>query len=84
MTLHWGNENIVKALPSELQARIREAWADPHFQNDVEGCNFPAYSAHIGDELFNVPIPDGMRVSRRKLRKLLAEGLAIHVGEQLD
>nr|POF13247.1 fad-dependent monooxygenase cctm [Quercus suber] len=76
MTLNWRNEAIAKLLPSELQARISEACCDSESEMKEDNV-LPHYDGHNGELLFEQPAAKEMRVSRTKLRNLLAEGIDI-------
>lgn len=62
-------------LPPDLLARLPEALTTPHldFTEDVE--TFPCYNGRDGSLIFNNKTPFGRRVSRRRMRALLLDGL---------
>lgn len=64
-----------RLLPADIVARLPEAVTTPHleFTEDVE--TLPRYHGKTGELVFNNKTPFGRRVSRRRLRALLLEGL---------
>lgn len=69
-------ENVLKNLPSAI--------CNPYlnFNDDVE-C-LPCYNGVTGELLFKSPLPGSRRVSRQRLRGVLAEGLDIRWGRTLQ
>lgn len=81
MTLHWGAAWIEKCVPPEMQGRLNEICCDP-FYGDKD-LTLPHYNAKTGEKLFDMPGTDPRRVSRRRLRNFLSQGLDIHYGKKL-
>lgn len=78
MSLHWGAEFLSKALPPELQARLPEIDTDPHHDTTKD----PGFIQCNGETAEMILMMKGMlprRVSRRKLKALMSEGLDIQV-----
>ena len=78
MSLHWGGEFLNTVLPPHLRDRLEEINTDPRhdFASD-EG--FVQCDGLTGEVLMVMPGVMPRRVSRRKLRGLLGEGLEIEV-----
>jgi hypothetical protein len=77
MTIHWGRPLLAELLPAELLARLHEAQVDPSF-NDAYAVQF--FNGKTGEFLMAMPLPgNAVRVSRRRMRKLCAEGIEIQV-----
>jgi hypothetical protein len=77
MTLHWGATYIAKCIPPELQARLNEICCDP-FYGDRD-LTLPHYNGKTGEKLFAMPGENPRRISRRKLRNFLTEGIDVEV-----
>jgi hypothetical protein len=77
MTLHWGQAYINKCIPPELQARFNEVNCDPFYGD--QDLTLPHYNGKTGEKLFASPGERPVRISRRKLRNFLSEGLDIQV-----
>jgi hypothetical protein len=77
MTLHWGQAYINKCIPPDLQARFNEVHCDPFYGD--QDLTLPHYNGKTGEKLFAMPGERPVRISRRKLRNLLSEGLDIQV-----
>lgn len=81
MTLHWGQAYINKCIPAELQARFNEVSCDPFYGD--QDLTLPHYNGKTGEKLFAMAGERPVRISRRKLRSFLSEGLHVHVRRQL-
>lgn len=77
MTLHWGSDHIQKCVPPDLYKNLNDICCDPHY--DGEGGGLPLYNGKTGEKLFAIPGANPRRVSRRKLRNFLSQGLDVHV-----
>lgn len=77
MTLHWGATYIAKCIPPELEARLNEICCDP-FYGDRD-LTLPHYNGKTGEKLFAMPGENPRRISRRKLRNFLTEGIDVEV-----
>lgn len=78
MSLHWGGEFLNKILPPDLKARLKECNCDSFYDKDDDSylhCN-----GQTGDVILAMQGVLPKRVSRRKLRALLSEGIDIQVG----
>jgi len=81
MTLHFGQEYLSKCIPPELMSRLSETCCDPFFSEKLN--SWPMYNAQTGEKLFDMPGFNPLRVSRRKLRALLSEGIEVHYGKRI-
>ena len=81
MGLHWSLPQLESLLSPELWARLNQAQNDP-FAEAQEGDVMKVFNGLTGDVLAAIPIQGKIRrVSRRKFRAFLAEGLEIQVGQ---
>ena len=79
MLLHWGAQYLLSNLPADMQARISEPEVD-NFYNWSGGGPFVHMNGKTGEIILRVSGDDPVvRVSRKKLRKFLSEGLDIRV-----
>lgn len=69
MFLHWSKDYLFQVIPDHLQQQFPTVLADPHYT-----ANEPIPNVHgiSGDILGTVTTPVLTRVSRKKLRDLLA------------
>jgi 2-polyprenyl-6-methoxyphenol hydroxylase-like FAD-dependent oxidoreductase len=83
--LHWGQEYLRRCLDEELWARRAEMWVDPFYDYDRQGNTASLmWDAKSGEELVRPAAVRGtVRVSRRKVRVLLSQGLRIEYGKRL-
>ena len=79
MTLHWGSNHFDGCLPQSLIDRLQSIRADPYFVPSPDQSTLPAYNGKTGDLLAQIKGDNAVRVSRRKMRALFAEGLDIQV-----
>ncbi|KAL9087409.1 MAG: hypothetical protein Q9165_006706 [Trypethelium subeluteriae] len=84
MGIHWSLPQLESLLPSELWARLRQAQNDP-FAEAEEGDGMRIYNGLTGEIMAALPIEGKIvRVSRRKFRALLAEGVDVQYGHSLS
>jgi hypothetical protein len=83
MTLHWGASHISSCLPDSLAARFHEAYADPSLKPDVVR-GLPVYNGKTGDLIMEMASENPCRVSRKKMRNLFSEGIAIEYGKRVS
>lgn len=86
MGIHWSYETLVNLLPEQLSSRlVSEAAVDKSLDYSSAPYNgFVMYDGKSGDVLAEVPSEGTLlRVSRRKLRTLLSEGINVKVGALL-
>lgn len=81
MSIHWSRALLPELLPAELLARVREAQVDPSYDSaqHPDGYVVPFYNAKTGDHIVDIPMKNAIRVSRRKMRALCAEGINVQV-----
>ncbi len=77
MTLHWGAEYLSKCLPPDLVAGLDVICCDPFFKGKIT--SLPLYHGATGEKLFDMHGIEPRRVSRRKLRNFLSQGIDVQV-----
>ena len=82
MTLHWGSSFISKCIPPAMHTRLNEICCDPFYgDNDLTlphyNVTLPHYNGKTGEKLFDMPGEQPRRISRRKLRNFLSEGINV-------
>ncbi|KAF2668608.1 putative monooxygenase [Microthyrium microscopicum] len=84
MTIHWSKPLLEQLLPTDLWSRLSEAQADPSFDATVAAdYSIPFYNLKTGEYLKSQPVPHAIRVSRRKLRELCAQGINVQYGKTI-
>jgi hypothetical protein len=81
--IHWAMPTLAKLLPDDMQIDLSQANVDPFLEHTEEVETLPAYNGTTGDVLFTLKSPGGRRISRRRLRKVLLEGLDIQWGKMV-
>lgn len=84
MSIQWSLPSIKAILPEHLLARLQETSVDPYAHCSPEGAGFPVYNGSTGERIKEVPTTQFHRASRRKLRKLCAEGVNIQYDKRLS
>lgn len=82
LTLHWSLPAIRAILPDELVARLPEAYVDVAAIQEGKQSLFPFFDLSTGELKASTPQAreaDRIRVSRQRLRELLADGINIKV-----
>lgn len=79
MSVQWGLPLLKNCLPNEMYERIHTAAVDPYFEPPDPGV-MPTRNGATGELLKDIPLLRMYRVSRRRFRKLCAEGIDIQVG----
>lgn len=80
MSIHWARPLLKALLPDGIHDRIREAQVDPSYDGSNEkGYAVPFYNGETGEHIVDIPMVNAIRVSRRKMRSLCAEGIDIQV-----
>jgi len=79
MTLHWGANHLPDCLPQPLVDRLQNIQADPYLVPSPDQSYIPIYNGKTGDLFTQLKGDNPVRVSRRKMRVLFAEGLDIQV-----
>ncbi|KAH0272552.1 FAD/NAD(P)-binding domain-containing protein, partial [Aureobasidium melanogenum] len=85
MGLHWSLPFLQSLLPDELFSRIHEAYVDPSLDWEQPPLNFMRmYNGLTGEIMKEFPVKGKIvRVSRRKLRALVAEGIDVKYNHSL-
>lgn len=83
MTLHWGASFISKCIPPELIPKLNEGICCDPFYGEKD-LTLPHYNAKTGEKLFDMPGEEPRRISRRKLRNFLSQGIDVNVRDVLD
>lgn len=78
MSLHWGGEFLETTLPPHLRERLNEVDTDPEHDFSSEK-GFVQCNGETGEVIMVMPGVMPRRVSRRKLRGLLSEGVDVEV-----
>ena len=78
MSLHWGGEFLSTVLPQHLRDRLEEINTDSEHDFASES-GFVQCNGETGEVIMIMPGVMPRRVSRRKLRGLLSEGIDIEV-----
>lgn len=85
--IHWAMPLFQKLLPEHLVEKLPEALCNPNQVFDEETETLPVYNGETGQLLFQSKVPGARRVSRQRLRALLAKDLdeagVIRWGKQL-
>ena len=68
---------MVKLLPQTIVESLSQAICNPYLEFDKDTESLPCYNGITGDLIFKSPLPGSRRVSRQKLRKVLAKELDI-------
>ncbi|CAH0027739.1 unnamed protein product [Clonostachys rhizophaga] len=87
LTLHWSLPALRKLLPDKLVARLPEAYVDRAAVQSGDVSRFPFFDLSTGELITQSPaLPEWqrIRVSRQKLRELLATGLDIQWGKSFS
>ncbi|KIW24233.1 uncharacterized protein PV07_09961 [Cladophialophora immunda] len=81
MTLHFGQEYLAKCIPPELMARLGEAYCDTYYTG--KHTSWPMFNGQTGEKFFDMQGFNPLRVSRRKLRALLSDGIDVRYGRKI-
>lgn len=82
LTLHWSLTSVESLIPTKLYARLPEAYVDRRAVDRGASSRFPFYDLSTGELKFatpKAPHSQRIRVTRGKLRRLLATGIDIQV-----
>ncbi|CRG91781.1 Transient receptor potential cation channel subfamily M member 4 [Talaromyces islandicus] len=82
--LHWAMPLFEKLLPEEVINDLPKAICNPYLNFTPEVECLPCYNGITGELLFKSPLPGSRRVSRKRLREVLSQGLDIRWGMKLD
>jgi hypothetical protein len=81
MTLHWGADALTKCLPQNLLDGLNEGICCDPFYTGTDMYYIPNYNGKTGEKIFDMPGNTPRRISRRKLRNYLSQGLDIRVSK---
>ncbi|KAL4950094.1 hypothetical protein BDW69DRAFT_172860 [Aspergillus filifer] len=82
MGLHWGTESLRSLMPESMWERIQTIQVDPSTPTaPTDAIQF--LNGQTGEKMTSVPANNFYRLRRRKLRRLLFEGLDIRFGQQI-
>lgn len=86
MAIHWASPLIKELLPESLMARLHEAYVDPSLDYDQYPYNGTRiYNADTGEMIMEMKVEGRLvRVSRRRLRFLCSEGVAVEVSVKVQ
>lgn len=82
LTLHWSLPALRELLPKDLLSRLPDTYVDRAAVERNEDSTFPFFDLTTGEKKGAVPRAgenERIRVSREKLRQLLATGIDIEV-----
>ncbi|KAH8886316.1 putative monooxygenase [Thozetella sp. PMI_491] len=82
--IHWAMPLLQEMLPDDVLAKMPEAICNPHLEFTLEVETLPIFNGATGEVLFRSPTPGARRVTRQKMRRVLAHGLDIHWGKALS
>ncbi|KAJ5602228.1 hypothetical protein N7510_011762 [Penicillium lagena] len=84
ITLHWALEYMLKMLPDDTLARIRDVQVDPDVARSDSG-NFLFINLQTGEPKFKIPPNVRWRVNREKMRRALFHGIEdrVHWGRRV-
>ncbi|CAK7238685.1 MAG: hypothetical protein STHCBS139747_000103 [Sporothrix thermara] len=75
---------MLALLPDDVAAKLPRAICNPDLEFDAYAESFAVYNGVTGDLQFASPMPGSRRVSRKRLRAVLAEGLEIQWGKKVQ
>ena len=79
--MHFGQEHLTKCIPPELMSRLKETCCDPFFSDKLT--SWPMFNGQTGEKFFDIQGFSPLRVSRRRLRALLSEGIEVQYGKRI-
>ncbi|KAJ6790325.1 hypothetical protein PWT90_06402 [Aphanocladium album] len=77
MLVHWAMPIFQRLVPKDILKDLNGALCNPYLHFNAETESLPCYNGITGNLLFSSPTPGARRVSRRRLRALLARGIDI-------
>ena len=84
LTLHWSLPALRELLPADLISRLPDTYVDRAAVERKEDSTFPFFDLSTGEKKGAVPRAgenERIRVSREKLRQLLATGVDVKVAQ---
>ncbi|KAF9880354.1 FAD-binding domain containing protein [Colletotrichum karsti] len=82
--IHWGMSTLTEMLPERVLKSFPQAFCNPYLEFNEWDESIPGYNGNSGEILFRNPTPGARRVSRRRFRKVLVEGLDVQWGKVLS
>lgn len=79
LTIHWALGTFTSLLPQHLIDRLPEVYVNPEASISGENGNFLFFDLQSGETRWKVPPDKRIRISRERLRALLADGVDIQV-----
>ncbi|KAI3553110.1 hypothetical protein CABS01_07042 [Colletotrichum abscissum] len=80
----WGMSTLTELLPEQIVKNFPQGICNPHLEFNDWDESVIGYNGATGEVMFQNSTPGARRISRRRLRKVLAEGLDIRWGKYLD
>ena len=81
LTLHWSLPALRDLLPQDLVEQLPAAYVNKQAVRDDDNGRYQFFDLSTGEAKYNVPAAERIRVSRYRLKKLLATGLEVQVGQ---
>lgn len=75
--MHWGLHFLKQCIPEEMIPKIQQMMTDPSY--DMHDDGYPFCNGKTGELLKVVPSDMSLRLSRRKIRAVLSEGIHVNV-----
>lgn len=82
LTIHWALQSFESCLPSQIFARLKDIQVDPQQALNDTG-RFLFLDLATAEPKYVIPPSKRLRIHRRKLRELLAEGIPINWNKNL-
>ncbi|KAH0536584.1 hypothetical protein FGG08_006542 [Glutinoglossum americanum] len=82
MTVHWSAAYLTRCLPQAILDRLPETQSDQQLDFDTI-TGFPVHNLETGEVLKEIPLTTPRRVSRKRWRKVMMEGLDIQFSKNL-
>lgn len=79
LTLHWSLPALRELLPQHILDRFPETFVNKEASARGDTGRFQFFDLKTGAALYNVPSSERIRVSRARLRELLATGVDVQV-----
>ncbi|EXF84972.1 hypothetical protein CFIO01_02185 [Colletotrichum fioriniae PJ7] len=80
----WGMSTLTELLPEQIVKNFPRGICNPHLEFNDWDESIIGYNGATGEVMFQNSTPGARRISRRRLRKVLAEGLDVRWGKYLD
>lgn len=79
LTLHWGLAALRQLLPEDILSRLNETCVNKEAVSNGDTGRYQFLDLCSGSALCDVPAAERIRVSRTRLRRLLADGVDVQV-----